>query len=248
MLDYSREAAHYDATRGGDERADAAAAAIRKLIRADTATILDVACGTGIVTMRLAEEARRAIGIDRAEGMVTLAQTRLPGAVLCGDATNLPIATDSVDAAVMVWLLHLLEPAQVEAAIAEVARVLRPAGTLITTVDKNDAVYAAGHDIANILGPIRAKFAPPQRDAMHTIIRLGRAHRLTPTGEATFVGHGQGRTPQRWIEMIRTLDHDWTRAAGPDIVTGLLRQLADLPNQTTPRADPTYRLIALKRH
>lgn len=248
MLDYNREAARYDATRGGDERADAAAAAIRKLIPADAATILDVACGTGIVTMRLVEPGRRVIGIDRAEGMVTLAQTRLPRAALCGDATKLPMADDSVDAIVIVWLLQLLNADQVEAAIGEAARVLRPGGTLITTVDKNDATYATGSDTTNLLGPVRVQFAPQQRDATATIAKLAGAHRLTPAAEATFAGHGQGRSPRRWIEVIRALDHEWPRAAGPEIVASLLRELAALPDQDVPRADPVYRLLALRRN
>jgi len=247
VLDYNREAARYDATRGGDERADAAAAAIRKLIPAGAATVLDIACGTGIVTMRLTEPRRRVIGVDRAEGMLALAQTRLPGAVLCGDATKLPMPDDSVDAVVIVWLLQLLGADQVEAAIAEVARVLRPRGTLITTVDRNDAAYAAGSDTTNLVGPVRAQFVPRQRDTAETITKLAKAHRLAPAGEATFVGHGQGRSPQRWIEVIRAFDHDWPRAAGPDIVTALLRQLAALPDQDIPRADPVYRLLALHR-
>jgi len=248
VLDYNREAARYDATRGGDERAEAAAAAIRKLIPADAATVLDVACGTGIVTMRLVEQGRRVIGIDRAEGMAAVAQTRLPGATLCGDATNLPMADDSVDAIVIVWLLQLLTADQVEAAIAEAARVLRPSGTLITTVDKNDATYAAGSDTTNILGPVRARFAPQQRDTTEAITKLASVHRLTPVSEATFVGHGQGRSPQRWIELIRTLDHEWPRVAGPEIVAGLLRELAALPDQDIPRADPVYRLLALRQN
>lgn len=248
MLDYSHEAARYDATRGGDERADAAAKAIRTLIPADAATVLDVACGTGIVTMRLVGHGRRLIGIDRAEGMLALARTRLPGAVACGDATNLPIADESVDAVVMVWLLHLLEAEQVETAIAEAARVLRPGGTVITTVNKNDAVYAPGSDTTSLVGPIRSQFALRQRDAADTIINLGNARRFAPTAEAKFVGHGQGRSPRRWIEAINNRDHDWTRAAGPQVIADLLRQLADLPDQDTPRAEPIYRLFALQRH
>lgn len=248
MLDYSREAARYDATRGGDKRADAAADAIRKLIPADAATVLDVACGTGIVTMRLVENGRRVIGIDRAEGMLALARTRLPGAVTRGDATNLPVAADSVDVLVMIWLLHLLEPAHVESTIAEATRVLRPGGTLITTVNKNDAVYAPGTDTTNLLGPIRAQFMPQQYDAADTIINLGKAHRLTPSAEATFIGHGQARSPQHWIDLIHNHQHPWTRVASPTTIADLLHQLATLPNQDTPRADPIYRLLALQLH
>lgn len=247
MLDYSREASRYDATRGGDKRADAAAAAIRTLIPAGTATVLDVACGTGIVSMRLAENGRRIIGVDRAEGMLTLARTRLPEAVICGDATQLPLASASVDAVVMVWLLHLLTADQVEHAIAEAVRVLRPAGTLITTVNKNDAAYDTGSDVADVLSPPRAQLTPPQRDAPDTIITLGQTHSLTPVGESTFTGHGQGRSPRWWINAISTFQHPWTRAVTPELLAELHRQLAALPDQDTPRTEPVYRLLALQK-
>lgn len=247
MLDYSREAARYDATRGGDERAAAAADAIRRLMPADAATVLDVACGTGIVTARLIGDGRDVIGIDRAEGMLAVAHGRLPGAVVRGDATRLPVADASVDAVVMVWLLQLLEAEQVENVIREAARVLRPGGVLITTVGKNDAGYATGSDTADLLGPVRSRFAPPQRDAADVIIRLGAAHRMGVAGEAMFVGHGQGRSPQQWIEVVRKAEQDWMRAAGTEIVDGLLRRLAALPDQDTARAEPVYRLLALQR-
>ncbi|MDI5903974.1 class I SAM-dependent methyltransferase, partial [Streptomyces sp. 12257] len=54
MLDYDKEAGAYDVTRGGEPRAAAAADAVLGLIPAQTRRLLDVACGTGIVTRRLA--------------------------------------------------------------------------------------------------------------------------------------------------------------------------------------------------
>jgi 2-polyprenyl-3-methyl-5-hydroxy-6-metoxy-1,4-benzoquinol methylase len=70
MLDYDREAAHYDATRGGDARAEAAAGAIERLLTqvpvgqaAGLVRIADLACGTGIVTVRLAGPGRHVIGM-----------------------------------------------------------------------------------------------------------------------------------------------------------------------------------------
>lgn len=247
MLDYSREAASYDATRGGGERADAAANAICSLIPDGATAVLDVACGTGIVTMRLVAEGRAVIGIDRAEGMLTLARTRLPGVLMLGDAMRLPVADDSMDTVVMVWLLHLLEADQVANVVAEAARVLRPGGVLITTVDKNDAVYATGSDAAELLGRVRSRFVSLQTDAAGTIIELGEAYCLAPAGGATFAGHGQGRSPRQWIEVIRDAKQDWMRAAGAEIVDGLLSRLAQLPDQDSPRAEPVYRLLALRR-
>jgi 2-polyprenyl-3-methyl-5-hydroxy-6-metoxy-1,4-benzoquinol methylase len=69
VLDYDREAAHYDATRGGDARAGAAADAIETLLAAAheaITRIADAGCGTGIVTVRLVRPGRSVIGIYRA--------------------------------------------------------------------------------------------------------------------------------------------------------------------------------------
>jgi SAM-dependent methyltransferase len=88
VLDYDREAAHYDATRGGDARADAAARAIEALLAraaGDAVRLADIGCGTGIVTCRLLRPGRSVIGIDRSAGMAAVAAGRLPGRVALTD-------------------------------------------------------------------------------------------------------------------------------------------------------------------
>src|ERR1700722_6755403 len=109
MLDYDREAAHYDATRGGDARAGAAADAVEALLiqapvrGAGPVRIADLACGTGIVTVRLAGPGRRVVGVDRSAGGAGGVPGRLPGRIGQGDATRLPLASGSVDVVTMVW-------------------------------------------------------------------------------------------------------------------------------------------------
>jgi septum formation protein len=78
-FDYSVEAARYDATRGGEERAEAAAAAIAELVP-HPGTLLDVAGGTGIVSSHLAERGHQVAVSDLMIEMLRPAQTRLPGA------------------------------------------------------------------------------------------------------------------------------------------------------------------------
>jgi SAM-dependent methyltransferase len=166
VLDYDREAARYDATRGGDARADAAAHAIGTLLPAaagGTARIADVGCGTGIVTARLLRPGRSVIGIDRSAGMAAVAATRLPGHITLGSVTRLPLASGSVNVVTMVWLLHLLGEAEAAAAVAEAGRVLSPGGLLITTVGKNDAAFGLADDAAAILGPVRAGSSATRR-------------------------------------------------------------------------------------
>ncbi|OSP27503.1 SAM-dependent methyltransferase, partial [Streptomyces sp. 13-12-16] len=84
MLDYDEEAERYDALRGGEPRAAAAAEAVLSLVPASARELLDVACGTGIVTRRFAaaRAGLRVTGADLSSTMTRMAVARLPGAVV----------------------------------------------------------------------------------------------------------------------------------------------------------------------
>ncbi len=250
MLDYDREAEHYDATRGGDARADAAAGAIETLLaRAARGVerVADVACGTGIVTVRLARPGRRVIGIDQSAGMAAVAAGRQPGRIALGDVTRLPLAGGSVDAVTMVWLLHLLGGPASAAAVAEAGRVLRPGGLLVTTVGKDDAAFSAetGDDAAAILAPVRARFGREQDDRLDRVAAVATMHGLTLAGRTAFGGLGQEVTPRRWRRRLAAGGLPWATAAGPAQVSSLAAELAGLPDQDRARPAPVYQLAAL---
>jgi SAM-dependent methyltransferase len=251
VLDYDREAARYDATRGGDARADAAAHAIETLLPAAArgiARIADVGCGTGIVTVRLLRPGRSVIGIDRSAGMAAVAAGRLPGRIALGNVTRLPLASGSVDVVTMVWLLHLLPAEAAAAAIAEAGRVLSPGGLLITTVGKNDAAFdLADDDAAGIVGPVRARFAHDQTDRLGRVADLGAQHGLALAAQTTFVGRGQGTSPRRWRKRLAGDAMAWIGGAGREQVDALRAELGRLPDQDRARPDPVYQLAALRR-
>ncbi|NUP36803.1 MAG: class I SAM-dependent methyltransferase, partial [Streptomyces sp.] len=183
MLDYDKEADAYDATRGGEPRAAAAADAVLGLIPAAAERLLDVGCGTGIVTRRLAaaRPATRVTGADLTYGMARMAARRLPGSVLLADSRRLPFRDGTFDAVTSVWLLHLLdEPEDVRAVVAECARVLKPGGVYVTTVDKA-AAHDVGSDIDAVLAPRPRRPAP---DAAPLVESYAAAHRLHPAGQA----------------------------------------------------------------
>ncbi|TDD15402.1 class I SAM-dependent methyltransferase [Nonomuraea diastatica] len=173
MLDYDLEAAHYDETRGGLPRAEAAAEAVRGLLPGGT--LLDVACGTGLVTRELAGRGLRVLGVDASAGMARVAAGRVR--VTLGDGCALPVRDGAVDAVTTIWLLHLLDDAR--PVIAEAARVVRPGGVYVTTVDKR-----AAHGPGGRRHPA---------DAPELVVAEASRHGLRQAGEATFVGHGQGR-------------------------------------------------------
>ncbi|HEY2794118.1 MAG TPA: class I SAM-dependent methyltransferase [Micromonosporaceae bacterium] len=240
MLDYDREADLYDRTRGGLPRAQAAAGAITRLLPTNAASLLDVACGTGIVTAEVNRPGLRRFGVDRSAGMAGYAHRRI-GRVLLGDAGALPIAAGTLDAVTTIWLLHLID--DVPATIAEAARVLRPGGVLITTVDK-DAAHDVGTDVDDLLRPLRNR-APS--DAFASVCKLGADCGLTLAGETAFIGHGQGRSPASAARNLRAGYFSSGVRINATEREAAARRLEQLPDQDLKRADPVYRVIALKR-
>ncbi|MEU9169573.1 class I SAM-dependent methyltransferase [Streptomyces sp. NPDC048420] len=245
MLDYDKEADAYDATRGGEPRAAAAADAVLGLIPSDTRRHLDVACGTGIVTRRLAaaRPATRVTGADLTYGMARMAAVRLPGAIVLADSRALPFPDAVFDAVTSVWLLHLLDgPEDVRAVVAECARVLRPGGVYVTTVDKA-AAHDVGSDIDAVLAPRPRRPAP---DTAPLVQSYAAAHLLHPAGQARFPGLGQGRSPRRTAADLR---RGWfTRLPPGDPLTERFAAgLEALPDQELPRPDPVFSLRAFRK-
>ena len=136
MSYYDAEARRYDASRGGEDRARAAADAVVSLV-APPGRVLDVAGGTGIVSAELARRGFDVVVADLSVGMLEVAAARLPGRVIAASAQRLPVEDESVDVVTLIWLLHLLPVPEADRVIAEAARVLRSGGHLVTTVDKD---------------------------------------------------------------------------------------------------------------
>ena len=90
--------------------------------------ILDIGCGTGVVSAQLAARGE-VIALDLAEGMLQHARVRVDDAVrwLCGDAENLPLLGASIDVVFSSLALQWCE--NIGSALAEIARVLRAGGT-----------------------------------------------------------------------------------------------------------------------
>lgn len=245
MLDYDKEAERYDASRGGEPRAAAAAQAVLALLPDATRSLLDVACGTGIVTRRLAaaRDGLRVTGADLAPAMARRAAARLPGAVVLADGRRLPFRDGRFDAVSSVWLLHLAQTAEdVRTVVGECARVLRPGGVYVTTVDKA-AAHNVGSDIDAVLA---SRPRRPARDAAAVVESYALDHGLVPAGQARFTGHGQGRSPRRTVADLR---RGWFVALPPGgaLADEFAARLARLPDQDRPRPDPVFTLRAFRK-
>jgi ubiquinone/menaquinone biosynthesis C-methylase UbiE len=102
--------------------------------------ILDVGCGPGHVTAFLAGLGLNVAGVDLSAGMVAQARARHPHLVQ-GDMTALPARDGSLDGLVSFYsLIHMIDDAQVRAALAEFRRVLADGGLLLLAVHVGDEV------------------------------------------------------------------------------------------------------------
>ncbi len=96
---------------------------------------LDVCCGTGdfvSALRRAVGETGLVLGVDFCEPMLARAREKLgPGGMLAlSDACALPVADGSFDAVTVGWGLRNV--ADVDAALREAARVLKPGGRFVT--------------------------------------------------------------------------------------------------------------------
>lgn len=109
-------------------------AALRAVLPAKGGKVLDVACGPGLYTRRLARDLPEglAIGFDLSKPMLRQATRKssgLPVAFVRGDAHELPYPDATFDSVICLAALYLIpQPHQV---IAEMARVLKPGGKIL---------------------------------------------------------------------------------------------------------------------
>ncbi|CDO86305.1 SAM-dependent methyltransferase [Mycobacterium triplex] len=117
-------------------------------------TVLDVGSGPGTVTASLARAAGKdglALGVDISEAMLARAVRNEAGphvGFIRADAQRLPLRDDTIDAVVSMAVLQLVpDPA---AALAEMARVLRPGGRLVIMVPTAGRAARAWRLLPNI--------------------------------------------------------------------------------------------------
>lgn len=129
---WDRWAKRYDFAMSGDGRtyAQIVERMKRKLNR--DMTVLELACGTGLLSVRIAGSVKLLEATDFSEEMIRQAKAKAHSSRLhfsVQDATDLPYAADTFDAVVISNALHIMpEP---EKALAEIGRVLKSGGILI---------------------------------------------------------------------------------------------------------------------
>jgi SAM-dependent methyltransferase len=95
--------------------------------------VLEAGCGWGEFAARVRQELGAAVvAVDISPRMVELARERGVDARV-GDVQELPFDDGSFDCAVAMHMLY--HPADIDRALSELARVLRPGGTLVATTN-----------------------------------------------------------------------------------------------------------------
>lgn len=98
-------------------------------LRSSTSNILDVGCGTGEYAFALKQLGYNVQGIDKSSAQVQYASKKISAKE--GDVLSMTQSDNSVDVILMIMMIHQIEDADLDAAFAEVVRVLKPGGTVI---------------------------------------------------------------------------------------------------------------------
>ena len=167
---WQRAAAEYDAT-----FAAATARFVDALLDAAGVTagmrVLDVCCGTGVVTAAIAARGADVTGIDFSAAMLAEARRRHPELRFDpGDAEALPYSDASFDAVVSNFGVH--HAPHPEKAIAEAFRVLRPDGRVADTtwaVPAENIAWGLLFDAIRAHGDLNAAKTPPSGGGLGTV-------------------------------------------------------------------------------
>jgi ubiquinone/menaquinone biosynthesis C-methylase UbiE len=149
---FDRAASYYDATRG----MPAAAAAEQAALLADElrgrGACLEIGVGTGRVALALHAAGVPMTGMDLSRPMMAVlvekAGGRPPFPLVQGDATALPFPAGVFGAGVASHVFHLIPTWR--AALAELVRVVRPLGLVLSDL--------GGEDASPVRGAVRARF------------------------------------------------------------------------------------------
>jgi ubiquinone/menaquinone biosynthesis C-methylase UbiE len=175
--------------------------------------ILEVGAGTGRISRPLSERGVRVCGVDIAPRMLArlreqLGPRHLPPDLALGDATRLPLASDSFRAVLVFNVLHLVS--SLDEAVGELRRVLAPGGVVFRGVEEAvgeslwDASMAkwnelmAARDFSHRAG-LRAK-------EMRGVLRAaGGSCRVETVAE-----HEEPQRPSETVNRIRKRIDSWT--------------------------------------
>ncbi|HKI29799.1 MAG TPA: class I SAM-dependent methyltransferase [Actinomycetota bacterium] len=142
---FDRAADQYDRTRAISDEAMGRTISLLAAELRDRGRVLEVGVGTGLLALRLHEVGIPVSGVDLSAPMLAKLVHKAGGAppfpLVRGDATTMPFADRAFGAVYLRWVLHLIPDWR--AALAEMARVVRPGGVLVVSLGAFDEVGRA---------------------------------------------------------------------------------------------------------
>jgi SAM-dependent methyltransferase len=124
------------------EGPDARETAIAAVVEAHPRRVLEVGCGQGEMAERITRELGCELtAVDQSEHMVGLTRARDIDAVV-GDVQKLPFGDGEFDVALAAWMLYHVP--DVDRALSELARVLRPQGRLVAVTNADEHLRELG--------------------------------------------------------------------------------------------------------
>ncbi len=174
--------------------------------------VLDLACGTGVVSAAAAGRWAQPVGLDFAAAMLEIASAAHPGIRFeKGDAEALPFADASFDAAVSNFgVHHFPDPVR---ALTEARRVLRPGGRIAFTswaAPVENIAWRLLFDAIGAHGDPHAATTPPSGGGLRTPAELLRVLDAAGFTEAE----------------ARRVSGEWRFAAAGDLLEGFRRGTA----------------------
>jgi len=169
--------------------------------------VLDLGTGRGeLLVAALRAGAAEAVGVDYAEAAIELARRTLAGAgdppqarALLADARRLPVDDGGFDLVTMLDVVEHLTDAELDHALGEARRALRPGGRLFVHTALNPLIYDVTYRLQRALVPARRRSWPAE-----------------PRSEDELRFHVNEQTP-------RSLRRAMRRAGFVDVETGLGR-------------------------
>jgi SAM-dependent methyltransferase len=203
---------------------DDAVAWLRDVLRLDTAKrVCDLAAGTGKLTRLLAPSVAGLFAVEPVAGMRATFCSVLPDVpVVAATAEALPVATATLDAVTVAQAFHWFD---FDAAVAQLARVLRPGGRFALVWNARDRSVEWVDQVWSIMDRVEKR--APWRDHEHWRDSAQRAMPgFGPLHEAEF-RHEQLLTPDDVVRRVASVSHvavlpDAKRAAVLDEVRAVV--------------------------
>lgn len=188
--------------------------------------VLDVACGTGVLTKALAEAGAHVVGVDASEGYLEGARLRRSHPSIAyehGDVRHMRFDDNAFDAAVSTLALDVIP--EIEQVVAEMKRVTRPGGVVASAVTQFfggmpafDLVYNTGAALDAEVARVRSMRAGRMQFWPDGQAALWRKIGLADVTEVPVVVDCQYQSfADYWATFI----------AGPGSVTGMLMALSN---------------------